>query len=420
MNNRFRILLLFIVDSLLVVGSVFLGFRLVTEGLIRNIHGLTITAILSLIAYYIFSYFFNLYWRDWEYASVYEVITVVKCVSATVIVSTISGLAFFDTKVTWQFLIVCWLLLVISIGGVRLSMRVFREFFADTSVMENAKPTLIVGAGAAGIGAGVAVAALGPTTAMGVATTFGVASTGTAISSLSGAAATNAALAWLGGGALTAGGGGMAAGSAFLALAGPVGWVIAGVATLTSGLMFWKSKSDKKEIENIFTHISKRDINSYKLAIVELSERIVRVGNETKMLKDAVIEIKSFGTDYNTMTEAQQYKLGAYLNLMLSSTQLLVNPIMGLQPKFSDNDFDRFLSWKGRKSDEKLCNDFKLLIISLSNLLYKIDLDDRDKKLLYKTFRKNKEMLSALEIKKKDFTLDIINAVEEALSYSYK
>ena len=150
MNNRFRILLLFIVDSLLVVGSVFLGFRLVTEGLIRNIHGLTITAILSLIAYYIFSYFFNLYWRDWEYASVYEVITVVKCVSATVIVSTISGLAFFDTKVTWQFLIVCWLLLVISIGGVRLSMRVFREFFADTSVMENAKPTLIVGAGAAG------------------------------------------------------------------------------------------------------------------------------------------------------------------------------------------------------------------------------------------------------------------------------
>ena len=150
MNNRLRILLLFIVDSLLVVGSVFLGFRLVTEGLIRNIHGLTITAILSLVAYYVFSYFFNLYWRDWEFASVYEVITVVKCVSATVIGSTISGLAFFDTKVTWQFLVVCWLLLVISIGGVRLSMRVFREFFADSSVMENAKPTLIVGAGAAG------------------------------------------------------------------------------------------------------------------------------------------------------------------------------------------------------------------------------------------------------------------------------
>ena len=113
------------------------------------------------------------------------------------------------------------------------------------------------GQGVAGIGAGVAVAALGPTAAMGVATTFGVASTGTAISTLSGAAATNAALAWLGGGALAAGGGGMAAGSAFLALAGPIGWTIAGVAVISSGLMFWKTKSDKVRLENIYTLISK-------------------------------------------------------------------------------------------------------------------------------------------------------------------
>ena len=49
------------------------------------------------------------------------------------------------------------------------------------------------GAGAAGAGLGVAVVTMGPTVAMGVATTFGVASTGTAISALSGAAATNAA-----------------------------------------------------------------------------------------------------------------------------------------------------------------------------------------------------------------------------------
>lgn len=276
------------------------------------------------------------------------------------------------------------------------------------------------GAGAAGIGAGVAVVTLGPTAAMGIATTFGVASTGTAISSLSGAAATNAALAWLGGGALAAGGGGMTAGNAFLALAGPVGWAMAGVAIITSGIMFWKFTRNKKKIENIFTLISNRDIESYKLAIAELNERVARVGNETKMLKDAVIKIKNFGTDYNIMTEAQQYELGAYLNLMLSSTQLLVNPIMGLQPKFSDNEFDNFLFWKCRKSNKMLCNDFKSLIISLSNLLYKIDLNDEDKKILFKTFRKNKKMLSALEIKKKDFTFDIINAVEEALSFSYK
>ena len=70
------------------------------------------------------------------------------------------------------------------------------------------------GGAGAGIAAGASVAFMAPTAAMWVATTFGTASTGTAISTLSGAAATNAALAWLGGGALSASGGGIAAGNA--------------------------------------------------------------------------------------------------------------------------------------------------------------------------------------------------------------
>ena len=53
------------------------------------------------------------------------------------------------------------------------------------------------GAGATLSALGIAVATMGPTAAMGVATTFGVASTGTAISALSGAAANSAALDWL-------------------------------------------------------------------------------------------------------------------------------------------------------------------------------------------------------------------------------
>jgi len=51
----------------------------------------------------------------------------------------------------------------------------------------------------AGVGTGATVASLAPTAAMWIATTFGTASTGTAISTLSGAAASKAALAWLGG-----------------------------------------------------------------------------------------------------------------------------------------------------------------------------------------------------------------------------
>ena len=93
------------------------------------------------------------------------------------------------------------------------------------------------GTAGGGVAAGIGVAAFAPTAAMAVATTFGAASTGTAISALGGAAATNAALAWLGGGALAAGGGGMAAGNALLALAGPVGWAIGGAALIGGALM---------------------------------------------------------------------------------------------------------------------------------------------------------------------------------------
>lgn len=274
--------------------------------------------------------------------------------------------------------------------------------------------------GAAGVGVGVAVVALGPTAAMGVATTFGVASTGAAISTLSGAAATNAALAWLGGGAIAVGGGGMAAGNAFLALAGPIGWAIAGVTLVASGLMFWKSSNDKKTIENIFSLISKRDIKSYNLAIVELNERILRIDNESEMLHDAIDKIKTFGTDYNSMTEAQQYELGSYVNLMLSSTNLLVNPIMGLQPKYNDEDFENFISLEEKHFSNEWCIKNKALIILLSNLLYKITLAEKDTKLLFKSFRKNKKMLSSLNIKKNDFSIEIMDAVKDALEYKYQ
>ena len=276
------------------------------------------------------------------------------------------------------------------------------------------------GVGAAGAGLGVAVVTMGPTVAMGVATTFGVASTGTAISTLSGAAATNAALAWLGGGALAVGGGGMAAGNAFLALAGPVGWAMACVSLLASGLIFWKSKSDKNHLENVFIAISERDIKSYELAIIELKERISRIIDENSKLTDAIGEIESFGLDYNKMSEAQQYALGSYVNLMLSSTQLLVNPIQGLLPKFSEEDFDSFMSWKDREINKETCTEHKDFIVSLANLLYKIELYDRDKKLLWKSLRNNKKMLKSMDISKKEFDLDIMNAIMEALNFKYK
>ena len=197
-------------------------------------------------------------------------------------------------------------------------------------------------AGAAGGALGVGVAAFGPTVAMGVATTFGVASTGTAISALGGAAATNAALAWLGGGALAAGGGGMAAGQALLALAGPIGWTI-GIASLaTCGIVFFIGRSRQKRLEEIFTLVTKREFRMYKLAETEIRAKVNTIINETSQLVAANQEIQTFGTDYRSMTEDQQYRLGIYVNLMFAATQNLIKPIKSLIPKFSIDDLKAY------------------------------------------------------------------------------
>lgn len=70
------------------------------------------------------------------------------------------------------------------------------ESFAREELDSARKSAASVGAGVA---AGMAVASIAPSAAMWVATTFGTASTGAVISTLSGAAATNAAMVWLGG-----------------------------------------------------------------------------------------------------------------------------------------------------------------------------------------------------------------------------
>lgn len=288
---------------------------------------------------------------------------------------------------------------------------------------------------AVGVGAGVTVAAMGPTAAMGVATTFGVASTGTAISSLSGAAATNAALAWLGGGALTVGGGGMAAGESLLLLAGPIGWGIAGISALTTLGVFFKGREDKKRLENIYTLIGERDVKSYKLAVVELNERIARIQDESSKLINAISKIATFGTDYTMMTEEQQYELGAYVNLMEASTMLLVNPILGLQSKYTQHDFEQ-LCEDGCKSlifvdlylekeidyevVRKYYKEHEQLVMALANMLYKVPLDDKDRKLLIKSLKKDNGFLSSVNMSKHDLSTFDLVLIDKALEYQYK
>jgi len=176
----------------------------------------------------------------------------------------------------------------------------------------------------AGVLAGVGTAAFAPTAAMAIATTFGTASTGTAIASLSGAVATNAALAWLGGGTLAAGAGGMAAGEALLALAGPIGWAIGGVAIVGGGLLA-RSKNEKianeanskrKEVEVLTAQLKAAD-HEVNALISLTNTHVAGVKNILSKLK------KSAPNDYRSFSSEEKSELGALKNNIEALSKLL-------------------------------------------------------------------------------------------------
>jgi len=170
------------------------------------------------------------------------------------------------------------------------------------------------GAGA-GIAAGASVAFMGPVAAMWVATTFGTASTGTAISTLSGAAATKAALAWLGGGALSAGGGGVAAGNALLAMAGPIGWTIAGATLLTSILLFTTKKAKLNKQKNEEIEAVKNNTERVKEADAQITQILAETTAVRTGLNDSYAKcLALFGKDYSTFSDDQKRSLGALVN----------------------------------------------------------------------------------------------------------
>lgn len=140
----------------------------------------------------------------------------------------------------------------------------------------------LIGSVSAGAGAGAATSA--------AATTFGVASTGAAISGLSGAAAESAALAWLGGGAIAAGGGGMALGAIALNFVtfGP-GLLVAGAVVKGQGK---KAATQAREYQAEIAVASAKldtadaEMNAIEARTEELSELLVEVSQQAVLALD--------------------------------------------------------------------------------------------------------------------------------------
>ena len=181
----------------------------------------------------------------------------------------------------------------------------------------------IVGGTTAGIG----IASMAPTALMSIATTFGTASTGTAISALSGAAAQKAAMAWIGrtfAGFAVKEGAGMSAGQAFLALAGPIGW---GITAASTGISLISLTNKNKDVAEKAVKEAK-EIAKAREALDETTEKINALKAKTDRLFDDMNREKSkimsfMNLDYLSLREEDKLFLGTLVNHTLSLSQLL-------------------------------------------------------------------------------------------------
>ncbi|WP_414051201.1 polysaccharide biosynthesis protein [Macrococcus animalis] len=152
MHKNFKTLLLIVIDTLIVMGSVLLAWFIIKDSSPEPNTYFVVTGISILLAYLLFAFLFNLFNRLWIYASVKELLSVVYAVSLAVFVGTVlTYIALTVMKETNNIIfgavIIIWLCLIVFIGATRIFFRIFNKNHENT---ENFERVLIFGAGRGG------------------------------------------------------------------------------------------------------------------------------------------------------------------------------------------------------------------------------------------------------------------------------
>ncbi|MFZ7942492.1 polysaccharide biosynthesis protein [Neobacillus sp. 19] len=143
-----RLTALALLDSIIVLTAVYISyFTLNPELEIFKIPMLLVTAVTLLTSHHVFASIYKLYNKAWQYASVGELIAIVKAVTFTIVVAAVMQKLVFG-NIYVRALMITWMLHVLFIGGSRFSWRMFRDNFMVKQ--KNVKRTLIIGAGRGG------------------------------------------------------------------------------------------------------------------------------------------------------------------------------------------------------------------------------------------------------------------------------
>ncbi|WP_251549897.1 polysaccharide biosynthesis protein [Neobacillus muris] len=148
MTYRQRLPLFIIIDSCILLTAIFFSRFLVYATTDVITFSIILISAVILVSHYIFSFLFHLYKKAWEYASVGELISILKAVTISILIAALVQ-KIITQEIQFRLLIVTWLLNMSLVGGSRFCWRIFRDSVLNKA--GNKKRTLIIGAGAAGV-----------------------------------------------------------------------------------------------------------------------------------------------------------------------------------------------------------------------------------------------------------------------------
>jgi FlaA1/EpsC-like NDP-sugar epimerase len=137
-----------LLDSIIVLTAIYVGYYiLLAQFSIYTLPTLIISSIALLASHHLFAFIYRLYQKAWEYASVGEMMAIIRAVTFSILVTGAVQLVV-NGNVYTRVLLVTWMLHVILIGGSRFSWRMFRDYYMKNKTEK--KRALIIGAGSAG------------------------------------------------------------------------------------------------------------------------------------------------------------------------------------------------------------------------------------------------------------------------------
>src|SRR5690625_1685283 len=147
MAFRQRILLLSMIDSFIVLIVILISWFLVGIDMYMITLPLIFSSLAIFLSHHLFAVIFKFYKKVWEYASIGELLIILKIVSYSILIGAVVQLVMIQ-EIHFRFLIVTMVLHVLLIGASRFIWRIYRDSIMNKQT--DKLRTLIIGAGSAG------------------------------------------------------------------------------------------------------------------------------------------------------------------------------------------------------------------------------------------------------------------------------